>query len=323
MNPLPCRRWPHAVALLLGCACGMAQARPPEDRAIVPHDASSSTRTLAYGDARLRIEVEDAAPDRTQRLQAWIEEVANAVEGTFGRWPLDRSWVRISETDSRDRSPVPWGQTSRSGRAPGVLLYVRRDAGMADLQADWTAAHEFAHLFHPYLGRDGRWLAEGLASYYQNVIRARSGLMGARDAWRELDAGFRRGQRDTGAGPLREAGRGETMRVYWAGAAFWLEADLALRSHGTTLDAVLARYADCCLDSAQPRDPAAFVAALDRIAGAETLAPLYRRHANATQFPALEGSYAPLGLSRSGDALRFEAGGADLRTAIMGNDAAR
>jgi hypothetical protein len=65
-----------------------------------------------------------------------------------------------------------------------VLLYVRKGASLEELRADWTAAHELSHLFHPYLGDDGRWLAEGLASYYQNVLRARSGLLEEADAWR-------------------------------------------------------------------------------------------------------------------------------------------
>ncbi|MBB1059876.1 hypothetical protein [Marilutibacter spongiae] len=271
----------------------------------------------------LRIELPEAAPARRRMLQAWVDEVAAGIPATFGRWPLQRAWVRIVEIDSRDRSPVPWGQTKRGGASPGVLLYVRRDAGLAELRADWTATHEFAHLFHPYLGREGRWLAEGLASYYQNVVRARAGTMAPREAWRALDAGFRRGERETVDGPLASAGRGETMRVYWAGAAFWLEADLALRRRGQHLDQVLADHAACCLATAPPRDPAAFVAALDRVAGTSVLAPLYRRHAAARSFPALAGSYATLGLRREGDALRFDAAGREARTAIMGSDAAR
>ncbi|WP_211345382.1 hypothetical protein, partial [Marilutibacter aestuarii] len=222
----------------------------------------------------LRIELPDAPPARRRMLQAWVDEVAAGIPATFGRWPLERAWVRIVEIDSRDRSPVPWGQTQRGGASPGVLLYVREDAGLAELRGDWTATHEFAHLFHPYLGREGRWLAEGLASYYQNVVRARAGMMAPREAWRELDAGFRRGERDTRAGPLASAARGETMRVYWAGAAFWLEADLALRRHGQDLEGVLAAHAACCLATAPARDPGGFVAALDRIAGTSLLAPL-------------------------------------------------
>ena len=65
------------------------------------------------------------------------------------------------------------------------------------------------------------------------------------EAWRRLDGGFQRGRKALGGVPLEDLGRrrGGTMRVYWAGAAFWLEADLALRGeHRSSLDAVLSGY---------------------------------------------------------------------------------
>ena len=38
------------------------------------------------------------------------------------------------------------------------------------------------------------WLAEGLASYWQNLLRARTGLLTPQQAWQQLDAGFGRGR---------------------------------------------------------------------------------------------------------------------------------
>ncbi|AWV08782.1 M61 family metallopeptidase [Marilutibacter maris] len=296
-----------ASALLLAVAS--ASAATPEP----------SARTLRFGEARVRVEIVDTDPARADALYGWIAGVADAVEATFGRWPLAHSRIRITETDrGSGRSPVPWGQTSRRDGRVAVLLFVRRDADIDALRADWTAAHELAHLYHPYLGREGRWLAEGLASYYQNVARARAGMMEAEAAWRALDAGFERGRRATGAGPLARARRGETMRVYWAGAAFWLEADLALRARGTSLDAVLADYADCCLADARFGDAEGFIAALDRVAGAQVFAARFRRYAAARTFPDLAASYARLGLRRDGDGLHFDEDGAALRARIMG-----
>lgn len=168
--------------------------------------------------------------------------------------------------------------------------------------------HELSHLYHPYLGRRGRWLAEGLASYYQNVLRARAGMLDGDEAWRRLDAGFRRGERAASGMRLdaMDHARGGTMRVYWAGAAFWLEADLALRQHhDTTLDAVLDRYARCCLDGTAEVAPEDFAATLDRIAGATVFMPLYARYAAQTRFPDVAPLLRTLGLAREGDALRF------------------
>lgn len=288
--------------------------------------AATDTRVLQAGDSTLRIEVVDVDdPARVDLLQRWIRESAEATKTRSGRFPLREAYVRVQERDSRDSSPVPWGQTRRR-REVGVLLYVRRDADYEALRGDWTAVHELSHLYHPYLGDRGRWLAEGLASYYQNVLRARAGMIDADDAWERLDAGFRRGQAAT-SGVRLEAmarGRGGIMRVYWAGAAYWLEADLALRrERGTSLDAVLDEYARCCLDGNAALAPDAFIAALDRIAGGELLTTLYRRHAALREFPALDSAYRQLGIERSGNGLRF-AGTREavrLRKAIMGTAA--
>jgi hypothetical protein len=292
----------------------------------VPCLAATETRMLHAGDSRLRVEVVGVDdPARVEMLQRWINESAEATKTVSGRFPLRNAYLRVQQIDSRDSSPVPWGQTRRRGET-GVLLYVRRDADYEALRGDWTAVHELSHLYHPYLGNSGRWLAEGLASYYQNVFRARAGMLEADAAWERLDAGFRRGQAATSAVRLDAMGRGRggTMRVYWAGAAYWLEADLALRvERGTSLDAVLDEYARCCLDGSATLAPEDFIAALDRIAGGERLTALYRHHAALREFPALDSAYRRLGIERSGNGLRF-VGTRDavrLRQAIMGSAA--
>lgn len=259
-------------------------------------------------DTRLTIEVIGVDdPARVDMLQRWAEEAARATILPSGRFPLDSARVDIQQITSRDASPVPWGQTSRRD-AVSVQLYVRADATYEQLRADWTAVHEFAHLAHPYLGERGRWMAEGLASYHQNLLRARAGLLAPEEAWRRLDAGFRRGEA-TGAGPaLGELGRrrGATMRVYWAGAAYWLEMDVVLRrEHGTTLADVLDRYAQCCLDGLAHVAPDVFARDLDRLAGTDLFARRFGDYAAMTRFPSLDASYRALGIVREGDGLRF------------------
>ncbi len=268
---------------------------------------ADGTRTLRAGDTALQVAVIGVDdPARVAMLQDWIAEAARAPLTVAGRFPLRSARVEIRQERSDDDSPVPWGQTSRDADVR-VLLYVREDATLDELRHDWTAVHELSHLFHPHLGERGRWLAEGLASYYQDALRARIGLLAPEDAWARLDGGFRRGQRATAAGPLQDLGhrRGATMRVYWAGAAYWLEADLALRARGGSLDAVLGRYARCCLRGTGEVAPADFVAALDRIAGGDTFSRLYARYAGSTAFPSLDDAYRRLGIERDGDALRY------------------
>ncbi|HEY5805086.1 MAG TPA: hypothetical protein VIT90_15470 [Lysobacter sp.] len=283
-------------------------------------EPASAERVLRAGGNALNVDVvETSDPARIDELQRWLAEAAGATLTAFGRYPLAEATVRITQIDSDDDSPVPWGQTQR-GDDVSVLLFVRRDAGMAELRQDWTAVHELSHLFHPYLGRDGRWLAEGLASYYQNVLRARAGLLTPEQAWRELDAGFGRGQREHSGMPLDGLGRRGTMRVYWAGAAFWLEADLALRrQHRSSLDAVLSKYSSCCLRGTGEVAPAAFMATLDELAGAEVFVPAYQRYARSREFPSLGAAYSALGIERGADGLVYSdrAEARKLRAAIM------
>lgn len=331
-----CRpRWPRrsvgrAGAWLMTLALAWALPASAPLRAQTAAAASApSERVLRVGDGRLRTIVENPpSRARADELQAWLAECARAQLTAFGRFPLREATVRVRLVPrrGRDPSPVPWGQTLREDGV-SVLLYVREDARGDELRADWTAVHEFSHLFHPYLGDEGRWLAEGLASYYQNVLRARAGLLDGEEAWRKLDGGFRRG-RGAGAGARMDAvgwQRGSTMRIYWAGAAFWLDADLSLRrERGRGLDQVLAAYARCCLREDSQSTPEAFVAALDRAGGSGTFARLYRRHAAMTEFPSLDADYAELGIETQGAQLRFspDPQKARLRAAIMGPRAA-
>ncbi|WP_460760115.1 hypothetical protein [Lysobacter fragariae] len=277
---------------------------------------------LRSGDSTLRVRVVGpVGPARSDELQRWLAEAAQAELAAFGRYPLPRATVRIEEIRSRDRSPVPWGQTLRRDDV-AVLLFVRRGATLAELRADWTAVHELAHLFHPYLGDDGRWLSEGLASYYQNVLRARVGLFDEARAWQQLDAGFGRGRAEDSALPLAELSRSRrgTMRVYWAGAAYWLEADLALRREGSSLDAVLDRYARCCLRGTGEVAPEDFIGQLDTVAGSDLFTRLFRRYAASREFPALDAAYAELGIERDADTLHFSTrrDAVQLRRAVMG-----
>ena len=285
--------------------------------------AAGTVRTIHSADSQMRIAVVGVDdPARVAVLQHWAVEAARATTSVAGRFPLDRARVEIRQRRGRGSSPVPWGQTSRRGTV-SVLLYVREGATLPELRGDWTAVHEFSHLFHPFLGREGRWMAEGLASYYQNVLRARAGLLAPADAWRKLDAGFGRGRRATTAVPLSSSsGHRGPMRVYWAGAAYWLQADLALRLRGGSLDAVLARYARCCLEGNAQLSPLAFARALDRIDGHDLFERLYREYAAATRFPDLSASYAALGLDTRDGRLVFDddPDKARLRAAVMRGD---
>jgi predicted metalloprotease with PDZ domain len=128
---------------------------------------------------------------------------------------------------------------------PTVTLFVGAGASADAMVRDWTAVHELAHLLVADVDDEDAWLGEGLATYYEEVLRAREGLLTETEAWSAIARGLERGRAGCTGTTIREAAR--TMHasqtyacVYWGGAAIALLADVAYRSAGSSLDAAIA-----------------------------------------------------------------------------------
>lgn len=260
-------------------------------------------REIKVPGAMLRLAVLDSTPPaNVDAVQAWIEDAACAVAGLYGRFPVDAAQVLVIP-QGEGAKPVNYGHVMRGG-AGAVRFFIDQRRPLKGFLADWTATHEFAHLTLPLLKRGGHWLAEGVATYYQNVLRARNGRLTAQQAWQELHEGFERGKQASGDTTLLEASaniyRDSTYtRVYWSGAAIALLADLQLRklSDGKqSLDSALEKLRNCC----QPWDRAWSVRELlarhDDLTGTTVFTDLYREHVTSTDFPDLADAYAELGL---------------------------
>jgi hypothetical protein len=284
---------------------------------------------IALGGGALRVAilgVDDAA--RRRELGAWIARMARATLSAYDRLPLADVQALIVPARGDGRESVVFGESTR-GQGHGVTLFIDPSQPVSALDRDWVAVHELSHQFHPYLGDRGSWLAEGLATYYQNVLRARAGLMTPAEAWQQIDAGFARGQGATSAHdiPLEDIGTGAKghanfMRTYWSGVAFWLEADLALRrSSGNRLnvDEALRHFGACCLPDDRGWSPADFVAKLDALVGSDVFGKRFAAYRARRDFPDLDAAYRDLGIVRDGDRLRFDehASAAGVRRAIM------
>lgn len=273
----------------------------------------------------LRLAVMDSEPGADPDAMAdWLGEAGRAVAGLYGRFPRPSTQVLVVPVGARD-GPVPWAQVLRGG-APAVHFFVDPTRPLDEFRADWTATHEFSHLLLPYVRRRDAWASEGLASYYQNVLRARAGMLREEEAWEKLYSGFGRGRRDTGDGTLAEAGEnrpGNIMRIYWGGAAVWLMADVELRRRSAgrqSLDTALAGLAECCLDEGRIWSARELFRRLDDITGEDVLETLYDRHVTAEAFPNLGPVSEALGIRESlFFGLRFADSpqAAELRAAIM------
>jgi len=284
-------------------------------------------RDIVAGSGALRLAL-TGAPATTQQaiLARHVGEVAADALAGFPRLLDARPQLLLVPVPGA-REPVPFGQSLRGG-GTGIVLYVNPRSTLAQLRGSWTLTHELVHLAHPYLGDEGRWIAEGLATWYQNVLRARAGRISADEAWRQLAAGFARGIADPAGQSLRETSRGgagrHTMRLYWSGTALAMLGDIALRTRDrapASLDLALSRYLDCCRAREVRRTPAQFLAALDREVGGDALERLYREHADRSAFPDVAPAWQALGIGvRDDGTLRYDdtPAAAALRDAIMG-----
>ena len=241
---------------------------------------------------RGRVDEKNAA-----KLEQWVLESATQVVLAYGRFPVPAPRVAIVPSESSPwggDSPVPFGRVTRRG-GETVELYVDVTRPLADLSYDWTATHEFSHLLLPRISWRQKWISEGFASYYQNVLMARAGRYSQDDALLKLRAGLERGRASRPELSLnqaaREGVRSARMKIYWSGAAIALLADTRLRERSVgveSLDLVLDRFQRCCLPSQRRWSGPELFAKFDTLIDEPVFMPLYRQYADTAGFPDFE-----------------------------------
>ena len=221
--------------------------------------------------------------------------------------------------------PVAFGFVRRGG-GPSVMLYVHSQASTEELVGDWVAVHELSHLSLPKVS--DRWVGEGYATYMQEVLRMQQGLQSAEQGWGRLMMGMHRGREGAGMALAEESRVVSQTRtyhhVYWSGAAFFMELDLALHERGTSLGEVVRRVS---FDRSLRWDGERCLRALDDAIGASLAVPLAARWAQREVIPDMSEVFASLGVHGSEDAafddVRFdvEAPRFDVLRAISGRAA--
>jgi hypothetical protein len=211
--------------------------------------------TFEIGGARVHVAIlGDSWRVERHVLLDWLKDAARAVSLLWDEFPVPEAHVILYPVDS---GSVGFGWATRGG-GPGIAIGVGKDATAAALRDDWVAVHEMLHLGTPTIEDDSRWLTEGLATYYEPLLRAQAGLLEPHQPWEILHEGFGRGARQGQSSDLTLLEESDAMdqtrrywRVYWSGAAIALLTDVALRQRGSSLDQELARMRDCCLDSSR------------------------------------------------------------------------
>ncbi len=247
-------------------------------------------------------------------LEPWVRQASIASAMITGVATARDVAITAIPTPGGDAMPVRFGMAGR-GTRPSVIALLDGTPGPS-LETDWTLVHELAHLAVPYVPSQDAWLSEGLATYHQEVLRARAGMQSAEDAWRAIDGGLSRGARDGSGLSLRDEARQMQVsraytRVYWGGAAIALLVDVALRSAGSSLDERLARLGDR-RDTTVDADE--LIEAIDDERG--IVREVVARWLDVAAFPDTREAYAALGLSRDASG-RLLFSPSPLRDAIM------
>lgn len=301
---------------------------------LVSNAAAASRAVLvteaAIPGASLRIEVLPPIDERkAAEFVTWLQSAADNVRLAYGRFPSESPRIVVIPTEDHSwgsDSPVPFGRLTRNGEEK-IELYVNADRPIHEFYRDWTATHEFSHLMLPYLGKRHRWISEGFASYYQNVLMARAGHYSPEQAWQKLYAGLERGRLSRPGLTLNEAAeagvRHARMKIYWSGAAIALLADVELRERSggrESLDLALDRLQRCCLPSQRTWSGPELFAQLDSLVDGAVFMPLYERYANSSGFPDLDPMLQRIGVDVGASSVRLQRGAplAHIRDAITG-----
>jgi hypothetical protein len=238
--------------------------------------------------------------DQRESITEWVRETAECVASISGRFPQQQPQILIIAIGKRSEA-VPWAHVMRGGGV-AAEFFIDETRPINEFRSDWTATHELSHMLLPSVSSRDRWLSEGLASYYQNVLRARDGRLTEEQAWQKLHSGFERGKRATRGDSLAKAtqsGRGATMRVYWSGAAIMLKADTRLRelSDGRqSIDKALSSLQDCCFEQGRNWRAQELFRELDRLTGYTVFMDLFHEHVLDDEFPDMSWTYAQLGI---------------------------
>ena len=261
-------------------------------------DATAQPQGIDIPGATLDFEIRGSVDqENADKLQRWVQQSAAQIVLAYGRFPVPAPRVVVIPSETSPwggDSPVPFGRVTRSG-GETVELYVDVVRPLADLSGDWTATHEFSHLLLPRISWREKWISEGFASYYQNVLMARAGNYTTDQAIEKLTQGFGRGRGSRPELSMNEASqegvRRARYKIYWSGAAIALLADVGLRERSggsESLDVVLDRFQRCCLPSQRRWSGPELFAKFDSLIQAPMFMPLYRQYADTAGFPDFE-----------------------------------
>ncbi len=266
--------------------------------------ASNQYHQIVYRDQIISIYYQESLDEAERKMTyQWLKQVTDALLTVYNELPKDNYTINIEKSPSRS-SPVPWGQVKR-GTPTNVLLVINPDLGHDALISDWTAFHELSHLLIPYRGNGDIWLSEGLATYYQNIIQARSGRLDETEMWHKIVAGLNRGRNEQRWNHINLTEVSDNihetrqfMRIHWSGVLFWLTADIELRKRGkSSIDEALMLLRNCC--EQQSMSAKEITSKLDELTKENIFVPLFNKYRKSYSTPEFSSILNDLGVKQN------------------------
>jgi hypothetical protein len=261
-----------------------------------------------------------AMPDAA--IKSWIEDAAEVVTGLFGRFPVDRTTLFV--VPARGEDEVVFGKVLSLAGA-SVVIVLGDQMPSSSRHQDWVLVHELFHLGFPTFRGEGRWLGEGLATYYEPILRARAGWASEQEVFRQFARNMPRGVPARGSAALAQ--RDDLDSIYWGGALFCFAADVRIREETRgkhSLDDVLREALARGGDATKVWTVAEVVKLGDDVTGTNVLSEMYQRYAARGDRIDLDGILASLGIDRLDDGtvdLDDKRGGSWIRRDIIGGPA--
>jgi hypothetical protein len=252
----------------------------------------------------------------------FIRQSGLRIVSLFGGFPVNATVFVVPVPGA---SEVVFGRVLSLAGASVALLF-GGETPASGVRDNWVVVHELFHLGCPSFGGEGRWLEEGMATYYEPILRERAGWMTEAALWTHFVREMPRGLRRSDDPPSLED-RDDIDSTYWGGALFALLADVQSRAatgNARSLDHVmrlLLRRMGGATNIAHLTD---FLRTAEEATGAREVNAVYDSWAVRGQNVDLEALWARLGITGTEEArtqgslvtLRDDAPLASIRRAI-------
>jgi len=239
---------------------------------------------------------------RADELHEWVKASA-LVNAEFWRgFPLETPLLILAPSDGNG---ITDGRVESNGGVT-VIVRVGHRTERDELYQDWVLIHEMLHLGSPYMRDTGAWLDEGIATFYEPIIRMRAGWKTREDVWREWIEWMPNGRGAMGEVGLEDS---EGGGIYWGGALFLLLAEIEVRER-TNLTLGIEDCLRAVRDSGRTADTTwttyEFATFCDATLGDLTVRNLMINHLHPGEPPDLDALWTRLGVSLVNGEIRFD-----------------